>query len=185
MPPSFACPSTPQIYGVGQYKDYALNAGQGGNAAGDPVPYLGGAPISSCCPERALIANGIAHKQSNVKLSHVIDGTSNTFMILEMASVIPKFPYPVNPFVWTSHQSQGLAMSTTDKNGKYELKIGSAGGVVPGKYTVTCSDPAAMMGGKSSDDPNYAIVCKKYAQGTSKYVIDVQKSDSNLELKLD
>ena len=116
-------------------------------------------------------------------------------MILEQSSVLPKFPYPVNSFVWTSHQSQGLAMSnqgthptrssTTDKNGKYALKIGSAGGVVPGKYTVTCSDPAAMMGGKSSDDPNYAIVCKKYAQGTSKYVIDVQKSDSNLELKLD
>lgn len=82
-------------------------------------------------------------------------------------------------------KTQPASSSTTDKNGKYELKIGSAGGVVPGKYTVTCSDPAAMMGGKSSDDPNYAIVCKKYAQGTSKYVIDVQKSNSNLELKLD
>ena len=111
MPPSFACPSTPQIYGTGQYKDYGLNAGQGGNAANDPVPYLGSAPISSCCPERATQANGIAHKQSNVKLAHVTDGTSNTFMILEQASVIPKFPYPVNPFVWTSHQSQGLVMS--------------------------------------------------------------------------
>jgi prepilin-type N-terminal cleavage/methylation domain-containing protein len=111
MPPSFACPSTPQSYGIGMYKDYALNAGQGPNAAGDPVPYTGGSPISSCCPERALTANGIAHKQSYVRLAAVTDGTSNTFMILEQASVIPKFPYPVNPFMWTSHQSQGLAMS--------------------------------------------------------------------------
>ena len=54
MPPSFACPSTPQTYGTGMYKDYALNAGQGPNAAGDPVPYNGGSPISSCCPERAI-----------------------------------------------------------------------------------------------------------------------------------
>ena len=110
MPPSFACPSTPQSFGTGQYKDYALNAGQGANAAGDPVPYLGGSVISSCCPERALIGNGIAHKQSYIKLAQIIDGTSNTFMILEQASIIPKFPYPVNPFLWTSHQSQGLAM---------------------------------------------------------------------------
>ncbi len=111
MPPSFACPSTPQSYGTGLYKDYALNAGQGQNAASDPVPYTGTSTMSSCCPERALRANGIAHKQSYVRLSAVTDGTSNTFMILEQASVIPKYPYPTNPFMWTSHQSQGLAMS--------------------------------------------------------------------------
>ncbi len=110
MPPSFACPSTPQSYATGQYKDYALNAGQGQNAAGDPVPYQGGSIMSSCCPERALTANGIAHKQSYVKLAQVTDGLSNTFMVLEQASVIPKFPFPVNPFMWTNHQSQGLAM---------------------------------------------------------------------------
>jgi prepilin-type N-terminal cleavage/methylation domain-containing protein len=110
MPSSFACPSTPQTF-TGQYKDYALNAGQGANAANDPVPYQGGSPISSCCPERALTANGIAHKQSYVKLAQITDGTSNTFMILEQSSIIPKWNRPVNPFMWTSHQSQGLAMS--------------------------------------------------------------------------
>lgn len=110
MPPSFACPSTPQPV-TGQYKDYALNAGQGGNAANDPVPYLGGSPISSCCPERALTANGIAHKHSYIKLAQITDGTSNTFMVLEQASMIPRFNRPVNPFMWTNHQSQGLAMS--------------------------------------------------------------------------
>ena len=88
-------------------------------------------------------------------------------------------------FMPSDPKTQPASSSTTDKNGRFELKIGSTGGVVPGKYTVTCSDPAAMMGGKSSDDPNYAIVCKKYAQGASTYVIDVQQSNSNLELKLD
>ena len=82
-------------------------------------------------------------------------------------------------------KTQPASSSSTDKNGKFELKIGSAGGVVPGKYTVTCSDPAAAMGGKSSDDPDYAVVCKKYAQGTSTYSIEVKESNSNLELKLD
>ena len=82
-------------------------------------------------------------------------------------------------------KTQPASSSSTDKNGKFELKVGSAGGVVPGKYTVTCSDPAAGMGGKSSDDPDYAVVCKKYAQGTSTYTIEVKESNSNLELKLD
>ena len=82
-------------------------------------------------------------------------------------------------------QTQPASSSSTDKDGKFELKIGSTGGVVPGKYTVTCSDPAAMMGGKSSDDADYAVVCKKYAQGTSTYIIEVKESNRNLELKLD
>ena len=88
-------------------------------------------------------------------------------------------------FVPTDPKTQPASSSSTDANGKFELKIGSTGGVVPGKYTVTASDPAAMMGGKSSDDPDYAVVCKKYAQGTSTYIMDVQKSNTNLELKLD
>jgi hypothetical protein len=88
-------------------------------------------------------------------------------------------------FMPTDPKTQPASSSSTDKNGRFELKIGSAGGVVPGKYTVTCSDPAAMMGGKSSDDKDYAVVCKKYAQGTSTYTIDVKESNRNLELKLD
>ncbi len=88
-------------------------------------------------------------------------------------------------FMPTDPMTQPASSSSTDKNGRFELKIGSAGGVVAGKYTVTCSDPAALNGGKSSDDPDYITVCKKYAQGTSTYVIDVQQSNTNLELKLD
>ena len=88
-------------------------------------------------------------------------------------------------FMPSDPKTQPASSSSTDANGRFELKIGSAGGVAPGKYTVTCSDPAAMMGGKSSEDKDYAAVCKKYAQGTSTYTIEVKESNSNLELKLD
>lgn len=81
--------------------------------------------------------------------------------------------------------TQAASSSSTDAEGRFELKIGSKGGVMPGKYTVTVSDPAAMMGGSSSDDPVYKEVCKKYAQGKSTYTFDVDKSNPSLELKLD
>ena len=88
-------------------------------------------------------------------------------------------------FMPSDPKTQSASSSSTDQNGKFVLKVGSADGVAPGKYTVTCSDPAALGGGKSSDDPDYAVVCKKYAQGTSTYTIEVSESNSNLELKLD
>jgi prepilin-type processing-associated H-X9-DG protein len=44
-------------------------------------------------------------------MAAVTDGTSNTYMILEQASMIPRWRFPTNPFMWTNHQSQGLAIS--------------------------------------------------------------------------
>jgi Protein of unknown function (DUF1559) len=108
MPPTFACPSTPQSV-PGKYKDYALNAGHGPN--GGSIVQVSGTLISSCCPERATRASGIGHKNSYVRMGMITDGTSNTFMIIEQSSSIPKWRYPTNPFMWTNHQSQGLSMS--------------------------------------------------------------------------
>jgi prepilin-type N-terminal cleavage/methylation domain-containing protein len=108
MPSSFACPSTPQST-RSRYKDYAMNAGQGPN--GGTIVLPGGTALSSCCPERATQGNGLAHKNSWIKLGAISDGTSNTFLILEQASMIPKWRFPTNPFLWTNHQSQGLAIS--------------------------------------------------------------------------
>ncbi len=108
MPSSFACPSTPQRVS-GRYKDYALNAGQGPN--GTAIVLTGGTPINSCCPERATQANGIAFKNSFLKLATITDGTSNTFLVLEQASMIPRWNFPTNPIFWVNHQSQGLSMS--------------------------------------------------------------------------
>ena len=108
MPPSFACPSTPQSF-TGKYKDYALNAGHGPN--GGTNVQAGGTLINTCCPERATIASGIAHKNSYIKMAQITDGTSNTLMIIEQSSMIPKWRFPTNPIFWTNHQSQGLALS--------------------------------------------------------------------------
>lgn len=113
MPTSFACPSTPQTF-AGKYKDYALNAGQGPNGAS--IVLAGGTPISSCCPERATSANGIGFKNSYLKMSSIIDGTSNTFLIVEQASMIPKWRFPTNPIFWVNHQSQGLSISNQGDN---------------------------------------------------------------------
>ena len=108
MPPTFACPSTPQP-NSGKYKDYAMNAGHGPN--GGTNVQAGGTLINSCCPERATQGSGIGHKNSYVKMASITDGTSNTYMLLEQSSMIPKWRFPTNPFVWTNHQSQGLALS--------------------------------------------------------------------------
>lgn len=107
MPPSFACPSTPQP-NPGKYKDYAINGGHG--PSGSVIIQLGGTRINSCCPERATMGSGLGHKHSYVKIAAITDGTSNTFMILEQSSMIPKWRFPTNPFLWMNHQSQGLAM---------------------------------------------------------------------------
>jgi hypothetical protein len=108
-PPSFQCPSTPQLGELGGFKDYAMNAGQGQSTAA--APYTGGNNLSSCCPERAVTANGIGYKNRNVKLGQISDGTSNTFLLVEQAKSIPKWRFPTNPMFWTNHQSQGLSLS--------------------------------------------------------------------------
>ncbi len=88
-------------------------------------------------------------------------------------------------FMPTDPHKQAPSSSTTDATGKFELKVGGQGGIMPGKYIITASDPAALMGGKSSDDPVYKDICKKYAQGTSKYQIEIKESNRNFELMLD
>ena len=111
MPKTFSCPSPPPAKGSprNQFKDYALNGG-------------GGVNISACCPERALDSDGVAHKNSRIRMAEITDGTSNTFLHLEQASTFVEIAqgvagtkyrfYPTNPFVWVSHHSQGLAIAS-------------------------------------------------------------------------
>lgn len=115
MPPSYHCPSTPEVGGPRQYKDYAMNSGQG--ISGPTALYTGGNNMSSCCPERANTCNGIGYKNSKVKIAHITDGTSNTLLLLEQASSIRFWKYPTNPFFWVNHQSQGLAISNQGNAG--------------------------------------------------------------------
>src|SRR5262249_30644288 len=75
MPKVFVCPSSPRGSQGGDTnlnKDYALNFDTRYN----------------CCPERALVGtsgpyNGMGSLNSAIKIADVLDGTSNTFLLME------------------------------------------------------------------------------------------------------
>lgn len=94
-------------------------------------------------------------------------------------------PYVLLTFTPDDEKTKAPATSGTDKNGKFEMKIGSEPGVFPGPHKVTCMDPQSIMGGKSSTDPDYIAVTTKYAPGKSILTFNVEKNESSLELKLD
>jgi hypothetical protein len=77
------------------------------------------------------------------------------------------------------------AVAVTDDNGRFDLMIGSTTGVFPGPHTVIAEDPLAVQGAKSSEDPAYLAVCKKYSSAGSTLKITIDKNESNLQLKLD
>jgi len=77
------------------------------------------------------------------------------------------------------------AVAVTDANGRFDMMIGSTMGVFPGPHTVIAEDPLAVQGAKTSDDPAYMAVCKKYSASASSLKITIDKNESNLELKLD
>ncbi len=114
MPPTFTCPSTPSQVRSGQFKDYAMNAGMGPYPANRPdavAQAFVGTRQNSCCAERATLASGIGSKNKYVKMRDITDGTSNTLLLLEQASVIEFWDRPANPFVWVNHNTQGLAQA--------------------------------------------------------------------------
>ncbi len=82
-------------------------------------------------------------------------------------------------------QSKAEAMGVTDDQGKFEMMVGSVVGVFPGSHTFCVVDPLAAVGGSSSKDADYLEACKKYAPGASQLKFDIQKDESNLEVKLD
>jgi hypothetical protein len=82
-------------------------------------------------------------------------------------------------------QTKAMSTGATDKNGHFEMKIGSTPGVYPGQHTITAHDPLVDMGSKSSTEPDYLEVCKKYAPGKSPMKITIDKSNSNMELNFD
>ncbi len=113
-PAAFRCPSTPSgVAPIGSQKDYAVN---------------GGAEL----PERTTTDNigltvanqdnargpfqGLFWCNSKCGLADVTDGTSHTFMILELSSVtLPtanKVGFAANPFISVGHWSDGYAMYT-------------------------------------------------------------------------
>jgi prepilin-type N-terminal cleavage/methylation domain-containing protein/prepilin-type processing-associated H-X9-DG protein len=110
---SYSCPSVPDIPqsigGIspgprGAWKDYGVNAGTG---------------FVFCCPERLANGNGspnpsdgMAAVDLSLNIRDVTDGTSNTFLILELSrnaehSWVSKNTGS-NQFMWTHHPSQGM-----------------------------------------------------------------------------
>jgi hypothetical protein len=85
--------------------------------------------------------------------------------------------------------TKATSMAVTDAHGKFEMFIGSTPGVYRGKVKVFCDDPQAAMGGKSAIPPDvepaYRELCSKYGAGKSTYELTIDKSNSNLALKLD
>ncbi len=94
-------------------------------------------------------------------------------------------PYVLLQFTPDDEKTKAAASSGTDEKGRFEMKIGSEPGVFPGPHKISCMDPQSIMGGKSSTDPDYLEVIKKFAPGKSTLTINVEKNESNLELKLD
>jgi prepilin-type N-terminal cleavage/methylation domain-containing protein len=95
QPKVFVCPSSPRAAPETQQKDYGLNAG-----------------IAVCCPERTQAGQtGVGFVNSNVRIANIVDGTSNTFMILELTHTTNHSWLDANkgsnPFFWVHHPSQG------------------------------------------------------------------------------
>jgi hypothetical protein len=76
------------------------------------------------------------------------------------------------------------SVATTDEEGRFTMTIGSKEGVFPGGYQVVVSDPSALQGGRSTDDPDYRAALEAYG-AQSPLHITVDKDDDEVELKLD
>jgi type II secretory pathway pseudopilin PulG len=104
MPKVFVCPAALRARPENEQKDYGIN---------------GGIQKSGCCVERNTNDNeGIAALGSNVKITDIADGTSCTFMILELANnsehgrIDPG--YGANPFFFVNEAGQGYVQGSTN-----------------------------------------------------------------------
>jgi prepilin-type N-terminal cleavage/methylation domain-containing protein len=115
MPKLFVCPSAAR--GKNGYptlqKDYGIN---------------GGTQNGGCCTERRTdrANNGIASLGSQVTIAEVQDGTSNTFMFLELTNNAfhgrMDEGYGSNPFFFVQEAGQGIVMGSSN---------GQLSGVIP------------------------------------------------------
>lgn len=88
-------------------------------------------------------------------------------------------------FLPDNEQTKAASTGASDENGRFEMRIGGTPGVYPGEVTVTAHDPLIEMGSKSSTDPDYLEVIKKYAPGKSTMKLTIDKNMSDLQLNLD
>src|SRR5260370_13787876 len=96
-------------------KDYAVFYDSG---------HYGNPPNENCCPERrqnpSFPYQGIGWVNSNVRITDVSDGTSNTFMVGEKSNYSNQSWCAAgkgcNEFIWVHHQSQGMITASEPPN---------------------------------------------------------------------
>ena len=107
MPSVFVCPSSRRGRPGNEtwQKDYGIN---------------GGIQSHGCCAERSLTnsAEGMAWLGSRVKMTEISDGTSNTFLFLELANFAYHgridMNFGSNPFLFVSEAGQGYVTGSTN-----------------------------------------------------------------------
>jgi prepilin-type N-terminal cleavage/methylation domain-containing protein/prepilin-type processing-associated H-X9-DG protein len=105
MPPIFACPSVQLIRPANEQKDYGIN---------------GGIQSHGCCAERSTTnsSEGMAFLGSQVRMTEVTDGTSNTFLFLELMNTAfhgrMDLGYGSNPFMFVQEAGQGYVTGSTN-----------------------------------------------------------------------
>ena len=113
-PEVFRCPSTPtSVAPIGSQKDYACN---GGSELPERTTTDNVGPLGADQNERRGPFLGLFWCNSRCDLAAITDGTSHTFMFLELSSVaLPaasKTGFSVNPFIAVGHWSDGFGMFT-------------------------------------------------------------------------
>jgi prepilin-type N-terminal cleavage/methylation domain-containing protein len=119
MPSVFVCPAAPRGRPENEQKDYGIN---------------GGIQSKGCCAERSRTnsAEGMAWLGSQVRIGEVTDGTSNTFMFLELMNYAyhgrMDYGFGSNPFLFVNEAGQGYVIGSTN---------GTVAGVWPPNDEVT------------------------------------------------
>jgi prepilin-type N-terminal cleavage/methylation domain-containing protein/prepilin-type processing-associated H-X9-DG protein len=109
----FVCPSSPRAAAgnPNQMKDYAVVYDSGRANFNE-----------TCCPERSAAPayTGMGWVNSNLKLSAAVDGTSNTFLLMEKSHFANQSwceeGMGCNQFFWVHHQSQGMVTASQPPN---------------------------------------------------------------------
>jgi prepilin-type N-terminal cleavage/methylation domain-containing protein len=133
-PAVFNCPSVNRAAAAYWQKDYGINGGSGEN----------------CCPERTQYGmDGIAYINSKVRISEIIDGTSNTIMYGELEQTA-NHSWLVgdkgsNPFFWVHHASEGYIESQNSPNSEAFNTRDPQGPHFGGVFVIMCDCHAVWM----------------------------------------